>query len=530
MFLYKTAKTHMKSGDRLFELIHSMTPSEKRYFKVYASRHVLGDKNKYVILFDVINRMSDYDDAQLLRRLQNHKFVQYLPVAKNYLYKLILKSLRAFNADTSQESHLHEQLDMLYILRHKGLFEQCSALLKKGKKIALDNELHPFAVQFLELERQLLKRTQVPDYDRALESLLQQQQQQLDQQKNTLEYVRLWHKMHTYQKSKGMIRSESDEKDYRDIVGHELLQSEDKALSRRAKLYYFTILADCCQLEDNAPQAYRYSSRVLEMRERQLAADEPTPTATLNYVGALNNVIWACFRAEYYDVVPAYLEKLQAIQTDSTAAMVQIQERLLLFRLLHNRVTGRFEDSLHLVEQFSEFSQKHHQRMSAILKESIIFDISIVYFGLNRFDKAIEWLNVLLNIKVPARKDYYCIAKILNIVYHYEAGNWYLMDSVLRSTYRYLLKRKRLFRLEQIVIDIIRQTSKTMNAADIRQLFHTLLDSLNELMKDSYERNVFAYFDFITWLESKIQKRSFADLTRAAEARRRRLSGPHRPA
>ena len=36
------------SSFALFELISSLTMSEKRYFKLFSSRHVIGDSNDYI--------------------------------------------------------------------------------------------------------------------------------------------------------------------------------------------------------------------------------------------------------------------------------------------------------------------------------------------------------------------------------------------------------------------------------------------------------------------------------------------------
>ena len=38
--------------EALFDLIKSMTMSEKRYFKIYSSKHTIGEKNEYIRLFD----------------------------------------------------------------------------------------------------------------------------------------------------------------------------------------------------------------------------------------------------------------------------------------------------------------------------------------------------------------------------------------------------------------------------------------------------------------------------------------------
>jgi hypothetical protein len=50
-------------SDQLFRLIKSLTTAEKRYFKIFASRHSIGGKNEYVNLFDAIDKQSKYDEA-----------------------------------------------------------------------------------------------------------------------------------------------------------------------------------------------------------------------------------------------------------------------------------------------------------------------------------------------------------------------------------------------------------------------------------------------------------------------------------
>lgn len=54
-----------KPSLKLFKLIKSMTPSEKRYFKLFASNHRPTDTNKYFQLFDAIDAQKEYNDEAL---------------------------------------------------------------------------------------------------------------------------------------------------------------------------------------------------------------------------------------------------------------------------------------------------------------------------------------------------------------------------------------------------------------------------------------------------------------------------------
>ena len=74
----------------LFDLVKSMTMSEKRYFKINSLKHVIGDSNDYIQLFDAIEKQDVYNEKLLLK----YPFVKNLSQEKNYLYRLYLYQSR----------------------------------------------------------------------------------------------------------------------------------------------------------------------------------------------------------------------------------------------------------------------------------------------------------------------------------------------------------------------------------------------------------------------------------------------------
>src|SRR5688500_17153020 len=101
----------MKVTDDLLQLIKSLDQTEKRYFKIFATMHVKGsDDNKYVKLFDAIDKQNEYNEEQIREQFKDEKFLIQLHVAKNYLYNIILKSLRLYH---SEKSKLNELMDLL---------------------------------------------------------------------------------------------------------------------------------------------------------------------------------------------------------------------------------------------------------------------------------------------------------------------------------------------------------------------------------------------------------------------------------
>ena len=75
-------------GDNLHTLIHSLSPTEKRFFK----RFVKGRKqeeNEYLLLFDVLNGMLEFDKELFLENISERKFQKQVEVKKHYLFPLI---------------------------------------------------------------------------------------------------------------------------------------------------------------------------------------------------------------------------------------------------------------------------------------------------------------------------------------------------------------------------------------------------------------------------------------------------------
>lgn len=149
-------------SDYLFHLIKSLGKNEKKYFKNFASMHRSGEKNISVRLFDAINRQKKYDECKIICEFPYIFSPSRLPNEKNYLYQLILKSLRNYHAGSnpSINMQLNNILINIEILFEKTLYKQCIKLLKKAKKLAFENDKDLFHLEIYEWEKKLKIITQ----------------------------------------------------------------------------------------------------------------------------------------------------------------------------------------------------------------------------------------------------------------------------------------------------------------------------------------------------------------------------------
>jgi len=124
--------------DFLFVLIKSLSKSEKRQFKIFASRLETSSNTKFIELFNILDKSEVYDEKLILKNGLIKK-VQ-LSNLKSYLYKQILVSIRLNIPSQNIRYQLREQIDFAAILYNKGLYKQSLKILDKTKQKAIEND------------------------------------------------------------------------------------------------------------------------------------------------------------------------------------------------------------------------------------------------------------------------------------------------------------------------------------------------------------------------------------------------------
>ena len=131
-----------KPSDHIFQLVHAMSPAEKRYFKL----HFASEVNQLTQLFDTVNQMKSYDEEALKRKLPP-SVARNLKVYKIQLQDLLLKSLSSYHGKRSILSKVRTWLEEADILAEKQLFEQALDRLAKAKALCLHYEEYTYLLE-----------------------------------------------------------------------------------------------------------------------------------------------------------------------------------------------------------------------------------------------------------------------------------------------------------------------------------------------------------------------------------------------
>ena len=168
---------------------------------------------------------------------------------------------------------------------------------------------------------------------------------------------------------------------------------------------------------------------------------------------------------------------------------------------------GDFDEGVKIIPPMAKELEKFAHKMDFHSILIFYYKFACLYFGCDEYQKASYWLNKIINAKdIDLRADIISFARILNLICHYELENMDLVDYYIKSTFRFLMKKQDFHLFQKYIIKFLRRLGY-ISRTELPGAFKELYDQLLPLTNDPYEKRAFIYFDIISWLESKIQKR-----------------------
>lgn len=499
-------------SNKLFELIKSLSGSEKRYFKIFANK---GDTkaNKYIQLFDAIHAQSTFDEAALKREIYQNKPIHSRKYSelKAYLYDLILKSLQAYDEKSSIEYRLKGMLLSVRSLYKRSHFEACHDVLYKARKLSKKYEAFHILLEILRWEKEIAyAQTNISYLDEELERIDEEEKWCLERLANISAYRNIFFKLLVIIRKGSSFRDENRQATFKQIIDHPLLQNNKKAQCYQSKMLYYRIWSIYSYASLDWKNFHEYGKLLLESMESQpLMLKEDVS----EYISALSNFISSCSVLKQYEVMQVYLEKFLHISANTSDDEFKIHRQYYLNKLELCVRTGEFEEGLQTLDSHFKQMKKFDQRSFEV--SSFYINYVFIYFGVGQFGQALNYLNLWLNLpKNNERQDLQSFARILNLVIHYELGNVILLDSLLRSTNRFLKKQQQIYQYEKLMLEFIKSAIKILNKKDLNQELVELSQCLKDIEQHPIEAALLQYFDIQAWITSKINHRSFGELVR----------------
>ncbi len=492
-------------SQNLHKLIKSLSKSEKGYFLKTTKNYNSEDK-QYIKLFNAIDAQKEYNETEIKDIFRNELFIQQLHVAKNYLFKIILKSLYLYNSESSLNYKFSEYISTISNLYSRGLYTESLKFILKAKAQAYQFEKFDNILEFIRWEKYITISLTPEDISEKLKMLSKEEFRVLDILFNIMKYRNFYSEIFSLLRKNGSLRGRIEEREYKRIINEPLMKSETNAMSYESKLLYFQVLIIYSQAESNDKNTYTYSGKLIKYMNSN---PERINEFIKEYVFAMIENLSSSFNLGKYKESLEVINMLRNLKIKSSEQEEYIFLSTYVIQFLIYIVRCEFYEASLLIAGVEKKLNLHEKKEVRITELLLYQNIFYIYFALGEYEKALAWLNKILSTNFDIRQDIYSLAHIFNLLVHYELNNLELLSYAVVNTYRYLYKRKKLYKFEEIVLKFIRRISK---ADDITEEFKFLKWNLSKLIDDPFERIPLEYFDFISWLDSKISGLSFIEV------------------
>jgi hypothetical protein len=492
-----------QSSDHLFDLIKSLTKSEKRYFRLL-SQQQNESKAKYMQLFDFLEQKENYSSD-----LEGITFIKSSQISnmKAHLMQKILQALRQFESAKNSEIHIREMIDYVQILYNRGLFRQAFDILKKAyKKVAKTGNLE-LKLELLKWEKNLLNQSVGSQYSQNVQRVISEVEDANSKINLINQFTNLAVKLNAIYVKTGYIRNDEHLKEVQNLFYEGLPQHEEDTLSIHEKLSLYRLYVNYYYFLEDMEVGFQYALKWLQLYDQH----PDLKNSQLNdYLSAVNQVMIAEYKLFYYQNFLKSRQRLHDLNEQMQNSVNEnIRNRLIKYVYVHefNRIfmLGKFNLGVKLLKRLSPDLEAFIQRSDEHSRIILFYKIACLYFGDSQYHKALEWLNrVQQDEKTDLREDIHSFARILSLIAHYELGNMEVIDYYIRSTYRFLLKKGELHLFQKYIMRFLRKLAGEFREEELIPEFKKLLKNLEPLQDIRYEKRSFIYFDIIAWLESKI--------------------------
>lgn len=172
---------------------------------------------------------------------------------------------------------------------------------------------------------------------------------------------------------------------------------------------------------------------------------------------------------------------------------------------------GTFKEGLSLVpfieDKLNEYALYFDNHRVLVFN----YKIATLYFGSGDYATCIDYLQRIINDNVDLRYDIQCYARLLHLLAHYEMGNFDIMDSLIKSVYRYMTKMETITIIEEEIFKFLR-TSFHLSRRELKPELEKLLNKIKQFEKSRFETRSLAYLDIISWLESKVKEKPMSEI------------------
>ena len=479
---------------------------------MYIKRSSAKEDLKIVQLFDALDKLKEYDEKLLLKRLPGIEKPQ-LSNLKAHLYKQLLASLRLLKSAESIDLQLNEQFDYAHILYKKGLFLQSLRILERAKEIAKANQKINFLNQIIALE----KRIETLHITRSMQDRAEKLSVEAVEVSAKIEMVarlsNLALQLYSWYIRHGHARNEKDETGVRNFMKTHLPSQAWEQTGFYERLYLYQSYCWYAFIRQDFLMYYRYTQKWVDLFDEQPLM---VRVETGHYIKGLHSLLNAHFDLRNFRRFETTLKRFEDLaQTERVQQhdnfRIQAYVYIVSAKINQHFITGTFKEGLSLVPDIVQKMQEYDLFVDEHRIMVLNYKIATLYFGSGKYDACIDYLHKIINDRVDLRYDLQCYARLLHLMAHYELNNFEIIESLTRSVYRFMARMENLTVIEEEMFRFLRNSFR-ISRHKLKPELVSFLHKIKQYEKSRFETRAFAYLDVISWVESKVHNKSMSEI------------------
>jgi len=491
-----------KIQDHVFKLIQSMNKSEKRYFKIHASKHVIGESNNYEALFDYLGKQENYSETAIRKHFFGHAMLNNFTITLHRLYDHLLQALEAYHSNNSISFELRHQLNYAEILFNKSMYKACERMCNKIEKVARENDKPIVLLEVNALRKKLLE---IRNYERTDVATLDDiSQKESDALESIQTVAQLWKaKSKILQKvNTSGVANKEDEKAWFAAISETISVPKSENFEENY-LFYHAKAASAFALGQHQ-ESLGYILKNLKQFE-----DHPeTKKANLHrYLSLVSNAIYFYQLQMNFDAVEHWLEKLKELRhipDVNEDLRIKIFNSSYSTELMVNNAMGNFERNIRLVPSVLNELRNFQGKISGVRELYFYYLFTVSYLALGESKTANQYVQTILNSEnAKNSQEILTAAKILQLLVLLETNETQLLPHALKAAKRHLMNQEKFSSFEKLLFKSIEKLSVAIHAWDKEEVFADFCENLDKDAGEFQKSKLFHVFPFRCWAEAK---------------------------
>jgi len=471
----------------IHDFVHTLSLSEKAYFKKFASFHHGNMDKNYLKLYKLLMEQREFAEAELTPSLEKIGLAKHYSSEQNYLYRQLMTSLINFHFENTTYRKLTKQILAIDLLMEKGFRKKANKVLRKAKKLATDLEEFSILLKLTQLEEEILFREGILNFTKKLQELKRERQRIMVIMENYSDLRLLREQVRELQYT---VYYTHEFEQYQDLLNTPIVQDAANALSVKALSHLYYIQMSIKNIKGDANESLKAGYHTLELIEQH-----PALFSSWKRAVTLSNIIYDTVVLNDRILFDKYMVQLKnQTGVDKYYLMYVEYFRKLKFGIVNHQRDLLLEN----LEPANDFILNQHHLEEA-QRINLLVAICSGWMMLGEYSNAFELLNLLEQVNTKNLK--LSFRRMARLIIYYELAWNNLLDSEVQSTYKILKKHGVYEKREQVLLAFFRGVVK--KPLKRNQAREQLCEKLTVIEANPDLEIFYPDFDYLLWAKGE---------------------------